>query len=61
VRQAAVRLAAAALREYLLDLIDPQHDRRHRFGERRRLAKISLGFADVFVVQAAGVELEKAR
>src|ERR1700738_5345188 len=60
-RQAAVGLAAATLREYFLDLVDPQHHGRHRLRERRGLTKISLRLADVFVVEPAGVEFEERK
>ena len=59
--ESAVRLAASALREDLLDLIDPQNYRRQCLRERGGLAEVSLCFADVLVVQPAGIELQKRK
>ena len=40
----------------LLDLVDPQHARRHRVGGLQRLAQVALGLAEELVVQRAEVE-----
>ena len=43
-------------RQALLDLVDPQHARRHLLGRAQRLAQVPLGLAVVLVVERAEVQ-----
>ena len=54
-RQPAVGRIAARRGKRLLDLVDPQHGRRHRLGLLQGLAQPRLALADKLLVEDAGV------